>query len=148
MQTFRSVQLQKNLRMVQDAARREPVLFTHHGQPNVVLMSVEEFQRLKAAAGEPVPPEILRRHALTQTGLAPDPLGYDTSDLATCALEMAAAALSGRNRDAVAKEIEQVERRFGFSSARAPGSAATDGWNRGDADLNCTSRSPPTQEFG
>ena len=134
--------------MVQDAARREPVLFTHHGQPNVVLMSVEEFQRLKAAAGEPVPPEILRRHALTQTGLAPDPLGYDTSDLATCALEMAAAALSGRNRDAVAKEIEQVERRFGFSSARAPGSAATDGWNRGDADLNCTSRSPPTQEFG
>lgn len=115
MQTFRPRDLQKNLRMVQDAARREPVLFLHYGQPNVVLMSVEEFQRLKVAAGEPAPPEMLRRHAETQNGLAPDPLGYDTSDLATCALEMAAAALSGRNRDAVAKEIEQVERRFGLA---------------------------------
>lgn len=115
MQTFRSLHLQKNLGAVQDAARREPVLFTHHGQPNFILMSVEEFQRLKAAAAEPVPPEVLRRHAVTQTGLAPDPLGYDTSDLVTCALEMAAAARSGRNRDAVAKEIEQVERRFGLA---------------------------------
>lgn len=114
MQTFRSLHLQKNLGAVQDAARREPVLFVHHGQPNVVLMSVEEFQRLKVAAGELVPPEIRRRHAVTQTGLAPDPLGYDTSNLATCALEMAAAALSGRNRDAVAKEIAQAERRFGM----------------------------------
>jgi hypothetical protein len=61
----------------------------------------------------------LQLEAVTQTGLAPEPLGYDTSDLTACALEMAAAALSGRNRDAVAKEIEQVERRFGLSQSSA-----------------------------
>lgn len=115
MQTFRSMHLQKHLGTVQDAARREPVLFVHHGQPNVVLMSVEEFRRLKAAAGESIPPEALRRRAVMETEVPPDPLGYDTSDLATCALKMAAAARSGRNRDAVLKEIEQVERRFGLS---------------------------------
>jgi hypothetical protein len=66
-----------------------------------------------------VPAEVFRRRSVTLTGLAPDPLGYDTSDLATCALEMAAAALSCRNRDAVAKEIEQVERRFGLTQSSA-----------------------------
>lgn len=114
METFRSTQMQKHLRDVQDAARKEPVLFLHHGQPSTVLMSVEEFQRLKSAAGEPVPPEVRRRHPVTQRGLPPDPLGYDTSDFRACALEMAEAALSGRNAEAVAAEIARAERRLGL----------------------------------
>lgn len=115
MESFRSTQMQKHLREVQDAARREPVLFLHHGQPSTVLMSVEEFQRLKTAAGEAVPPEVRRRRPVTQRGLPPDPLGYDTADFAACAREMAAAALSGRNADAVRDEIARAERRLGLS---------------------------------
>lgn len=115
METFRSTQLQKHLREVQESARREPVLFLHHGQPSTVMMSVEEFQRLKTVAGEPVPPEVRRRRAVTQQGLPPDPLGHDTSDFWACAREMAEAALSGRNGDAVREEIARAERRLGLS---------------------------------
>lgn len=115
METFRSTHLQKHIGDVQAAARKEPVLFLHHGQPNTVMMSVEEFQRLKAAAGEPVPPEARRRRPVTQAGLPTDPLGYDTADFWTCAREMAEAALSGRNGEAVREEIARAERRLGLS---------------------------------
>jgi PHD/YefM family antitoxin component YafN of YafNO toxin-antitoxin module len=110
--------LQKHLGDVQEAARKGPVLFLHHGQPNTVMMSVEEFQRLKIAAGEPVPPEVRQRRPVTQQGLPPDPLGYDTSDFRVCAQEMAEAALSGRNSEAVREEIARAERRFGFRGDR------------------------------
>jgi PHD/YefM family antitoxin component YafN of YafNO toxin-antitoxin module len=115
MEMFRSTHLQKHLGDVREAARKAPVLFLHHGQPNAVMMSVEEFQRLKTAAGEPVPPEVRRRRAVTQQGLPPDPLGYDTSDFWACAREMAEAAQSGRNAEAVRDEIVRAERRLGIS---------------------------------
>ena len=113
-ETFRSTHLQKHLGEVQEAARREPVLFVHHGQPKAVMMSVEEFRRLKSAAGEPVPAEARQRRPVIQKGLPPDPLGYDTSEFWACAREMADAALSGRNHDAVQEEIARAERRLGL----------------------------------
>lgn len=114
METFRSMHLQKHLGEVQEAARQAPVLFLHHGQPKTVMMSVEEFQRLKTAAGEPVPPEVRRRRPVTQEGLPMDPLGYDTADFWGCAGGMAEAALSGRNGEAVREEIARAERRLGL----------------------------------
>jgi PHD/YefM family antitoxin component YafN of YafNO toxin-antitoxin module len=112
METFRSTHLQKHLGIVQEAAMKSPVLFLHHGQPKAVMMSVEEFQRLKGAAGEPVPPEARARRPVLQEGLPADPLGYDTADFWQCARTMAEAALSGRNRAAVDDEIARAERRL------------------------------------
>jgi prevent-host-death family protein len=114
MKVFRSVHLQKHLGDVQDAVREGPVLFVHHGQPKSVMMSVDEFRRLKEGVGEAVPVEARARRPITQEGLPPDPLGYDTTDFFASAREMAAAARSGRNRDAVREEIARVERRLGF----------------------------------
>jgi hypothetical protein len=118
MQTFRSMHLQKNLGEVQDAARKNPVLFLNHGQPKTVMMSVEEFRRLKVAAGEAVPVEAQQRRAVIQQGLPEDPLGYDTSNLRACALAMAEDALSGRDREAVRAEIKRAERRLGLGKSR------------------------------
>jgi hypothetical protein len=78
------------------------------------MMSVDEFRRLKEGVGEAVPQEVRSRRPVTQEGLPPDALGYDTTDLFACAREMAAAVKSGSNRDAVREEIARVERRFGF----------------------------------
>lgn len=113
MRSFGSVDLQNSLEVVHEAARQEPVLLVNHGTPSLVLMAVEEFRRLKSAAGEAFPPETLDRRIEARNGLPPDPLGYDTSDLMKCALEMSEAALAGRNREAVREEIERVERRLG-----------------------------------
>jgi hypothetical protein len=114
LETFRSLHLQKHLGEVQEAARKAPVLFLHHGQPKSVMMSVEEFRRLKAAAGETLPADLDQRRAVTQRGPSPDALGYDTTDLFACAREMAQAARSGRNEAAVQAEIERAERRLGM----------------------------------
>jgi PHD/YefM family antitoxin component YafN of YafNO toxin-antitoxin module len=115
MKIFRSLHLQKHLGDVQEAVRQGPVLFMHYGQPKSVMMSVDEFRRLKEEAGEAVPAEITSRRAVTQEGLPPDALGYDTTNLFACAIEMAAAAKSGRNREAVREEIARTERRLGFA---------------------------------
>jgi hypothetical protein len=115
-ETFRSSHLQKNVGEVQDAARKAPVLFLHHGQPKSVMMSVEEFRRLKTAAGETLPVEVEKRRAVTQRGLPPDPLGYDTTDLYACARAMADAVRSERNQAAVRTEIERAEWRLGLRS--------------------------------
>lgn len=60
---------------------------------------------------------------LAQSELTSDPLGYDTTDLSKCALAMSEGALSGRNHEAVRKEIEQVEARLAWmrdASTRKP----------------------------
>ena len=47
MQSFSGVELQRNSGPVQEAAMREPVLITHHGRPRLVVMHVDEYERLK-----------------------------------------------------------------------------------------------------
>ena len=46
MRTFRSQDMQKQAAAVQEAAMREPVLITYHDRPRLVVMSIEEFERL------------------------------------------------------------------------------------------------------
>ena len=74
--------------------------------------SVEEAVRDNAARGE-CDGLMRERKAVVWRGLPNDPLGYDTGDFRACALAMAEAALSGRNRAFVDAEIAAVKKRFG-----------------------------------
>jgi prevent-host-death family protein len=114
MKSFSSLDLQQRTGDIQRAVVVEPVLITSHGRPRMVISSVEEFVRLKEKSGEPVPKDVTRtRKAIVRRGIPEDPLGYDTTDLRTCALAMAEAALSGRNRAFVDAEIAAVRKRHG-----------------------------------
>jgi hypothetical protein len=80
----------------------------------MVISSVEEFVLLAEAIEEPVPTDVIReRKPVARRGLPEDPLGYDTTNIKSCALAMAEAALSGRNRLFVDAEIKAVKKRFG-----------------------------------
>ena len=114
MRTFSSQDLQQQTGEIQRAAVSGPVLVMSHGKPRSIVMSVDEFRRLKQKAGEVVPTELERPRAVIRRVPMRDPLGYQTSDLKSLALTMADAALSGRNRDAVSAEIAAVERRLGM----------------------------------
>ncbi len=46
MRTFTTADLYKKVGDITDAARREPVLLTHHRKPRFVLMSVETYESL------------------------------------------------------------------------------------------------------
>jgi prevent-host-death family protein len=113
MKSYTSLDLQQRTGDIQRAASAEPVIITNHGRPRLVIATVEEFARLKAASGEHVPAELRReRKAVVRRGLPHDPLGYDTSDMTSCARAMAEAALSGKNRAFVDEEIAAVEKRL------------------------------------
>jgi PHD/YefM family antitoxin component YafN of YafNO toxin-antitoxin module len=113
MKSYTSLDLQQRTGDIQRAAISEPVIITNHGRARLVISTVEEFARLKAASGEVVPNELRQeRKAVVRRGLPEDPLGYDTSDLVACARKMAEAALSGKNRPYVDAEIAAVERRL------------------------------------
>lgn len=115
MREFSSLDLQQQSGEIQRSAAGSPVLILNHGKPRSVMMSVEEFRRLKLAAAESLPVEVAKPRAIVRRGPLKDPLGYDTTDLRKVALAMAEAAESGRNHDAVRAEIAAVERRLGIS---------------------------------
>ena len=46
MRSFTTADLNKQVGTVTDAARREPVVITHHRKPRYVLMSVETYEQL------------------------------------------------------------------------------------------------------
>ncbi|WP_442582294.1 type II toxin-antitoxin system Phd/YefM family antitoxin [Mesorhizobium sp. ASY16-5R] len=48
MVTITAAELQNHFGRYRDLAQKEPVSVTHHGRESVVLMSAEEFRRLKA----------------------------------------------------------------------------------------------------
>lgn len=112
--TFTSQDLQQQSGEIQRAAVSGPVVIMSHGKPRSIVMSVDEFRRLKQRAGETVPSELERPRPVVRRVPMRDPLGYTTSDLKSLALTMADAALSGRNREAVHAEIAAVERRLGL----------------------------------
>ena len=98
------------------SAEQEPVLIQRHGHPSLVMMSVEEFHRLKAAAGEDAPPEAqMPGIAAVEGEPIGDPLGQDTRDFWDCARRISEAALSGRNREASREEIRRVEQALGMA---------------------------------
>jgi PHD/YefM family antitoxin component YafN of YafNO toxin-antitoxin module len=48
MVTITAAEFQKQFGRFRDLARREPVSVTHHGRDNLVILSAEEYIRLKA----------------------------------------------------------------------------------------------------
>lgn len=110
MQSFSSLDLQQRTGDVQQAALRGPVLLTSHSKPRSVMMSVEEYRRLKTAVGEAVPPELQEQGGTVRRRV--DPLGYDTSDYDAAVDKMIADVKSGRTRDAVAAELAAVRRAY------------------------------------
>ena len=112
MQEFRSLHLQKNLGEVLASAVTQPVVLLNRGQPRAVIMSAEEFRRLKMQAGEAVPEAAMPRQAafVRRSAVNDDPLGYDTTDIVACARLMAENALSGRNLSKVGAELDRARR--------------------------------------
>jgi len=113
MQAFTSSDLQKHLRVVLDSAGAEPTVLINRGQPRIVLMSAEEYRRLKLAAGETVPIAAMPRRPLVLRGGHEDTLGYDTSDVRAAARQMADDALSGKTSAAIDTELARVRARLG-----------------------------------
>jgi hypothetical protein len=103
--------MQKGIGDVQLEASREPVLITSHGKPRCVLLSVDEFARLKEGVGEPVPSEIRKRRGQTFRS-QPDFLGYDLTDIDAAMRAMTEDALSRRTEEAVENELAAVRRHF------------------------------------
>jgi prevent-host-death family protein len=65
MQRFTSLDLQRNTARVQEAAMREPVTLSYHGRDRLVILSIDEFERLKrrdkaVIAMEEMPEEFVR----------------------------------------------------------------------------------------
>jgi len=116
MQAFTSSDLQKHLRLVLDSAGAEPTVLINRGQPRIVLMSAEEYRRLKSAAGEPIPPAAMPRRPLILRGGTNDPLGYDTADLTSAAHQMANDALSGKTAAAADAERAKIRSRLGLAA--------------------------------
>lgn len=112
MQSIRSINLQKNLGDVLRAADVEAVVVMNRDQPRTVVMSAEEFIRLKIAAGEAVPPEV-RKSRPTLHRPVVDPLGYDTAD-PDFPLKVARHALSGEHKDEIRSEVAAAMRRWGM----------------------------------
>jgi hypothetical protein len=110
MEAFSSLDLQQRTGDVQQAAARAPVLLTTHSRPRNVMMSVEEYRRLKAAVGEPIPPEVRERGGTVRGRI--DPLGYDMSDRGAAIDKMIADVKSGRTRTAVDAELTAVRRAY------------------------------------
>lgn len=66
-----SQELQRNIGQVQDMALQEPVSITHHGRERLVLLSAEEYQRLKlrdkqALAAQEIPGWLAQELAATE----------------------------------------------------------------------------------
>ncbi|MBV8474147.1 MAG: type II toxin-antitoxin system prevent-host-death family antitoxin [Hyphomicrobiales bacterium] len=108
---FSSLDLQQRTGDIQRAATTEPVLITSHGKPRSIVLSAEEFRRLKEKAGEDVPAEVLQTSSRTLR--APnDPLGYNMSDYETAVDRMIEDVRSGRTAAAVEAELGNVRRLF------------------------------------
>jgi prevent-host-death family protein len=68
MPTINASEFQKRVGEFSDIARREPVTVTRHGRPSVVLLSAEDYERLKqieerstkAVKVSNLPPETIR----------------------------------------------------------------------------------------
>ncbi len=112
MRTIRSINLQKNLGDVLRTADVEAVVLMNREQPRAVVMSAEEFIRLKVAAGEQVPAEVRKSRPTVHQRLA-DPLGYDTRDPSHIAA-LVGDALAGLHQDDIRSEVHGALRRWGM----------------------------------
>jgi prevent-host-death family protein len=112
MRLFSSLDLQQQSGEIQRAAAQAPVVITSHGKPRAVVMSVEEFRRLKTEAREEVPVEAIARQP---TVFGPDPddvLGYPERDPVEAVHHMAKDAVAGINQDLVRQEADRFAKHF------------------------------------
>lgn len=112
MRSFSSLDLQQQSGEIQRAAAQAPVVITSHGKPRAVIMSVEEFRRLKTEAREQVPVEAIARQP---TVLGPEPedvLGYVERDPVEAVLHMAKDVVVGINQDLVRREANRFAKHF------------------------------------
>jgi prevent-host-death family protein len=78
MQMFRSQDLQRQASVIQDAAMTEPVIITYHDRPRFVLMTMQEYDRLrgrrqKAGTVTRLPESVAQQiEALAQTDDVPE----------------------------------------------------------------------------
>ena len=52
METFRSQDMQRRAAYLQETAMKEPVIITYHDRPRLVLMSIQEYDRLRGRRGD------------------------------------------------------------------------------------------------
>lgn len=72
--TISSAEFQRNFGVYQDKALTEPVAITRNGRERVVMVSVEEYRRLKRRAREALPVGALsdaELEAIARTEMAP-----------------------------------------------------------------------------
>lgn len=112
MRIFTSIDLQRQTGDVQRAASREGAVITSHGKPRNVILSVEEFCRLKRMAREPVPVDLLPPQRSPVIRPVADPLGYDVTDFGRAADRMSDDAIRRINEDAVEAELHSVRSIF------------------------------------
>jgi prevent-host-death family protein len=73
MEMFRSQDLQRQASIIQEAAIKEPVVITYHDRPRFVLMTMQEYDRLRgrrrrAGAAADLPDQVAQQiEALAQT---------------------------------------------------------------------------------
>lgn len=112
MRKFSSLDLQQRTGEIQTAALREPVALTFHGRPRTVMLSVEEFCRLKEAIGEQVPRELKASPPEILKSEAEDVLAYSTDDPVRAIVQMANDDIAGVNRKVVKSEARRFARHF------------------------------------
>ena len=112
MRIFSSLDLQQQSGEIQRSAVQAPVIIASHGKPRAVMMSVEEFRRLKTVADEEVPVEALPRQPIVLGPEPEDVLGYVERDAVEAILHMARDATSGLNQDVVRREADRFARHF------------------------------------
>jgi prevent-host-death family protein len=112
MRIFSSLDLQQQSGEIQRSAVQAPVIIASHGKPRAVMMSVEEFRRLKTVADEQVPVEALARQPTVLGPEAEDVLGYVERDPVETVLHMARDAIGGVNQDVVRREADRFARHF------------------------------------
>ena len=71
---FRSTDMSQEFMDLLGSVEAGPTVLINRGQPRAVLMSAEEFRRLKTAAGEAVPTAALPVRPLILRGEEPYPL--------------------------------------------------------------------------
>jgi prevent-host-death family protein len=75
-----SAELQRKLGEIQDRALREPVTVTHHGRPRLVILSAEEYRRLRRRDRQTLPVDALSPADLVAIARAEAPAAYAPLD--------------------------------------------------------------------
>jgi len=80
MSTISSTEFQRNVTLYEDKALAEPVTITKNGRERLVLLSIEEYQRLKRRDRRVFPAEDLTPEQIAALEKAEVPAGHEHLD--------------------------------------------------------------------